>query len=145
MGFQYILLICNAASVASTVDGHGIYLQNLFCRQYSIIIIFCVSITTASLNVFVLYSQILASTATSIVIPQILASYNSMAAVNAVRVGLTFYDIWNLKFFNSLIPSSCLYENFSTLNAIAIRYVSAFYPLVLIGLAYTCIELHDRN
>ena len=68
-----------------------------------------------------------------------------MAAVNDVRVGLTFYDIWNLEFFNSLIPNSCLYEGLSTLNIIALQYVSAFYPLLLIGLAYTCIELHGRN
>ena len=117
-------------------------LQTIF---FVIIIIFRVSITTPSLNAFVLYSQILASTNASIVIPQILASYNSMAVVNAAKVGLTFYNIWNLEFFNSLIPNSCLYEGFSPLSAIAIRYVLAFYPLVLIGLAYTCIDLHDRN
>ena len=43
------------------------------------------------------------------------------------------------------IPNSCLYEELSPLNTVAIRYISAFYPLVLIGLAYTCIELHGRN
>jgi len=68
-----------------------------------------------------------------------------MAALNASKFGPTFYNIWNLEFFNFLIPNSCLYEGFSPLNAIAIWYISAFYPLVLIGLAYTCIELHGRN
>ena len=117
-------------------------LQTIF---FLTIVIFRVSITTPSLNAFVLYSQILALTSASHKIPQIVDSYNNMAAVNAVKVGLTCYDIWNLEFFSALIPSSCLYEGFSTLDAIAFRYVSAFYPLVLIGLAYTCIELHSRN
>jgi len=60
-------------------------------------------------------------------------------------VRLTFYDIWNLEFFNSLILNSCLYKGFSTLKVLALQSVPAFYPLLLIGLAYTCIELHDRN
>ena len=134
-------------SKCSQHSGWAWYLFTEFVLQtifFLIIIILRISITAASLNAFVLYSQILASTTASLTIPRILASYNSMAAVYATKVGLTFYDIWNLEFFNNLLPNSCLYEGFSTLNAIAIRYVSAFYPLVLIGLAYTCIELHGR-
>ena len=83
----------------------------------------------------VLYGQILASTSTSCAILQILVSCNNMAAVNT----------WNLKFFNSLIPNSCLYEGFSTFNRMVFLYVSAFNPFVLIELAHTCIELHGRN
>ena len=135
-------------SNCSQHSGWAWYLFTEFVLQtifFLIIIIFRVSITTASLNAFVLYSQILASTSASLAIPRILASYNSIAAVYATKVGLTFYDVWNLEFFNTLLPNSCLYEGFSTLNAIAIRYVSAFYPIVLIGLTYTSIELHDRN
>jgi len=89
-------------------------LQTIF---FLIIIIFRVSITTLSLNAFVLYSEIFAS---AYHIPQILASYNSMNAVKAAKVGLTVYDIWNLEFFNSLIPNSCLYEELSPLNTVAI-------------------------
>ena len=54
-------------------------------------------------------------------------------------------NTWNLKFFNSLIPNSCLYEGFSTFNRIVFLYVSAFNTFVLIELAHTCIELHGRN
>jgi len=93
----------------------------------------------------VLYCQVLASTNAIRVIPQSLASYNNIAALNFAKVVFTWYDIWNLEFFSTYIPNTCLFEGFSTLNAIAFRYVSAFYPLVLIGLAYTCIELRDRH
>ena len=165
--------LCGALNREGTLCGHckegyglSVYSQDLrcsSCRQpngwawylftefllqtifFLIVIIFRVSVTTAKLSAFVLYSQILASTSASLLFPQILASYNSMAIVQLTRVGLSFYDIWNLEFFTTIIPTSCLYEQFTTLNAIALRYVSAFYPLVLIGMTYTCIELHDRN
>jgi len=38
MGCQYTPLICNAASVASTVDGRGTHLLFFFCRQYSFLL-----------------------------------------------------------------------------------------------------------
>jgi len=117
-------------------SGWAWYLLTEFVLQtivFLIIIVF--HVTTASLNAFVLYSQILASTSASCAILQILVSCNNMAAVKT----------WNLKFFNSLIPNSCLFEGFSTFNAIVFQYVSAFNPFVLIELAHTCIELHGRN
>lgn len=129
-------------------NGWAWYLFTEFLLQtifFLIIIIFRVSVATAKLSAFVLYSQILGCTLVSLLFPQILASYNSMAIVNLARVVLSFYDVWNLEFFTTIIPNSCLSEGFSTLNAIAFRYISAFYPLVLVGVTYTCIELHDRN
>ena len=45
-------LTCNAACVASTVDGHGTYFTEFVLQTilFLIIIVFHVSITTASLN-----------------------------------------------------------------------------------------------
>ena len=42
-----------------------------------------------------------------------------------------------------MIPPFCVSENITTL--IALQYLPAFYPLLLIVVTHILIELHDRN
>ena len=49
------------------------------------------------------------------------------------------------RLFRSVIPPFCVSENITTLQAIALQYLPAFYPLLLIVVTYILIELHDRN
>ena len=55
------------------------------------------------------------------------------------------YGFFNLDIFHALIPPFCLTNNLSTLQASALRYVIAFYPLVVIVFLYVCIRLHASN
>ena len=59
------------------------------------------------------------------------------------RILATLYGIWNLDFFRTLIPHICLEVN--TLQALALDYAIACYPLLLIVVSYVLIELHARN
>ena len=61
----------------------------------------------------------------------------------AVRVMASLYGIWNLDFFRTLLPPICL--PLTTLQARALDYAIAFYPLLLIVVAYVLIELHARG
>ena len=61
------------------------------------------------------------------------------------KILITFYSFWNLDFLHSVIPPFCLSENITTLHALAMQYLPAFYPLLLIIVTYILIELHDRN
>ena len=48
----------------------------------------------------------------------------------AVRILLAIYGFWNLDFFRTVIPRICL--KVDTLQALALDYGIAFYPLALI-------------
>ena len=57
----------------------------------------------------------------------------------------TFYEIWNLDFFQYLIPSFCISSDMATLHTLVLEYVVAIYPLVLMVVIYLCIEMYDRG
>ena len=58
---------------------------------------------------------------------------------------LTFYGIWNLDFFRYVLPPFCISESLSNLQADALDYVIAVYPLLLIFVTYICVELYDNK
>ena len=60
-----------------------------------------------------------------------------------LRIFGTIYGIWNLDFYRLVIPPLCL--NISSLQALALDYAIAFYPLLLVVLTYTLIILHSRG
>ena len=53
------------------------------------------------------------------------------------------YTIWNLDFFRSLPLNICL--DLTTLQTLALDYAIAMYPLLLVLVTYTVIELHARG
>ena len=61
----------------------------------------------------------------------------------AVKIAYPLYSFWNLDFFRTIIPDICM--NVSTLEALALDYAIAVYPLFLITLSYVLIEFYDRN
>ena len=61
----------------------------------------------------------------------------------ALKLASLLYSFWNLDFFRTMIPDICM--NVSTLEALALDYAIAIYPIFLIILSYILIALHDRN
>ena len=55
----------------------------------------------------------------------------------------TLYGIWNLDYFRTLYPDTCL--QLTTLQALSLDYIIAIYPLVLILITYILIKLHSRG
>ena len=113
---------------------------------FFIVITLRISATSASLATFVWVSQ-------SLSVPQLVRlivfateSFSKFSAFTTpflARVLLAIYGIWNLDFFRTLIPPLCLRLN--TLEAIALDYVIAFYPLILILITYIFIKLQSCN
>jgi len=54
-------------------------------------------------------------------------------------------DLGTWTFFRYFIPPFCVSQNLKNIHVLALQYVSAFYPLLLIALTYTCVELHGPN
>ena len=57
------------------------------------------------------------------------------------------YSTWNLDIGRYLLPSLCVIQPLGRMQALAIQYVTAFYPLLLIFLAILCsrINLYHAN
>ena len=70
-------------------------------------------------------------------------SYGSPHLLIATKIFLLLYNLWNLDLLRSVIPDICL--NVTTLQALALDYLIALYPFVLILLSYILIDLHDRQ
>ena len=70
---------------------------------------------------------------------------NSSASRCILYVCITIAGFWNLDFFRHVIPNFCISESLTTLDIIAMDYIVATYPLVLIVATYICIELYDRD
>ena len=60
-----------------------------------------------------------------------LESYSPIAEI-FTRVMFSIYGVWNLDFFHTLILHICVNVNIDTLQALALDYAVAFYPLILI-------------
>ena len=116
---------------------------------FLIMAFFNVSATSASMNAFVFFSQI-------VTIPYFHNPYSFMFGYstyyplhysNILEALVTFpYAIWNLDFFaTAAIPGFCLHENLGTLEVIGLKYLNAFLPLVLIIACYILIQLYDQN
>ena len=107
-----------------------------------LLVIFClrVSATSAQLNAFVFFSQVISIPLISRGIMDAgLKGWQKAIA----QVLITFYSIWNLDFFRTVFSELCL--DLSFLQVTALDYAIAFYPLLLMIIFYVLIESHDSN
>ena len=58
---------------------------------------------------------------------------------------LTFLGIWNLDFVRYIAPPFCVSSKLLPSHIELLDYSTNFYPLLLIFITCTCIELHDHN
>ena len=108
---------------------------------FVIVVTFRVSVTLPPLLVFV---QVCHTLSAPQLIRTILASLENMSLkLTIARILTSLYGIWNLDFFRTLLPPICL--QLTTLQTLALDYVTAFYPLLLVVFTYIFIELHDHN
>ena len=103
-----------------------------------------ISATSPSMNAFVLACQVLtAPLQVRIFLSSI--DVNSHIGIIAFRVFVSLYGFWNLDFFRTLYPLFCLSSKMSTLQVLALDYIIAAYPLFLILITYSLVELHGSN
>ncbi len=57
-----------------------------------------------------------------------------------VKALATFYGFWTLDFFRLVLPEFCASCNVKLHHALALEYVVAVYPLVLLAVVYLCIQ-----
>ena len=109
---------------------------------YLFVVIFNINVTSSRLHGVVWFSQVIS-------MPQFIRqvmfelSHHNPHLLIAGKICIVFYSFWNLDLFRSILPDICL--NVTTLQALALDYLLALYPFVLILISYLLIELHDRR
>ena len=109
---------------------------------YIIILLFRISVTSAPMIAFVLFSQIGVSTLLVITNRYI---FDTSIAFHFLSILTTFYGIWNLDFFRHVLPPFCVSPSIKAIHITFLYCVSALYPLCLIALTALCIKLHSNN
>ena len=108
---------------------------------YFFIVVFNINVTSSRLRGVVLFSQAVSMPALARIL--LLTCVTRPDLLQAVKVAYPLYSFWNLDFFRTLIPDICM--NVSTLQALALDYAIAVYPIFLITLSYVLIALYDRD
>ena len=113
---------------------------------YIVILVFRISVTSAPMTSYVMYSQLLvfAFTVDIEAISVIRAEINGGIYI-LLNVVIMLYGIWNLDFFRYIVPPFCISSRLKIIHIVFLTYISAFYPLCLIAITWACIELHSRN
>ena len=109
---------------------------------YVIILVFRIGLTSSPFTAFVLFSQFAVTAVTAAFGPY---SFETSPVIYYFSVVISFYGFWNLDFFRYLIPPFCVSSQLKIIHIVFLGYISAFYPLLLIGLTWVCIELYSRN
>jgi hypothetical protein len=112
---------------------------------FFLILVFGVKAYSPQLDAFTIVAQIISTPASIRIVLEWLNSQFYMHTFYGylVRVLFAIYGIWNLDFFRTLLPDNCLKIN--TLQALALDYIVALYPLFLIMITYILVDLYDRH
>ena len=112
----------------------------------AVIVIFTISINSAPLRGFILVCQIISSNIVMRTLINIDEEYQHKSYIYPhVQIFGSVYGVWNLDFFRSWYSSLCLHSSLSTVDVMALDYIVAVYPLLLIVTMYAVVELYSRN
>ena len=109
---------------------------------FLIVIIFEIRVTSAPMNAFIFECQNISIVLSSL--PYVILNLSPFIQI-ITKVMYTVYGFWNLDFFRYVIPSFCVSENITPIQVVALEYVVAFYPLLLIITTFIGVELYARD
>ena len=111
---------------------------------YLFVLIFHIKVISAPVPCFIMFSQYVVIVLDS---DSYLKFMSSWDVPLDLKIMLTLYDVFNLKFGHRLnvLPSLCFSQSIKFIHVAIIGYISAFYPILLVVLTWVCVELHSRN
>ena len=107
-----------------------------------IVLVFRISVTSPAMNVPVLCCQLFSLPFVLQYLMQCGRKFRKTFVI-FMKVLVTTYGIWNLDFFRVFIPPICLPLN--TMQLIALDYLVALYPLLLLACIFMLVTAHDRG
>ena len=159
--------LCGECAENYTLPAYSYYLGCVKCENYNngwikfiaaaflpltffyiVVIIFRISVTSSTLNAFIMVNQISAS------LPVIRHIYSSNLVADSyhasyltqffVQFSIAIIASWNLDFFRSLYGYICIYPDLNYQQVLLLEYAIGVYPLFLILLTFFLVKLHDN-
>ena len=124
---------CGACNDTLSDHGYAIIIASKYVPltlMVCFIIFFNVSLVDGPLNSFILYCQVLIALQVFGNGKIRLPTKSSGLALVFIEVIIRCYDIWNLQFFEFLLPDFCVFKHNSSIFNIWTEYTSAFYVLL---------------
>ena len=112
---------------------------------YLLITLLSISFTSPLLSAVVVVFQIAAHPTQLQIILNLIESGSIIVPKQAVVVAASIAGFWNLDFFRIAYSSFCLHPNASAMDIMALDYVTAVYPILLIIVTYGVVTLHDQG
>ena len=112
---------------------------------YVIVTLFSISFTSPLLSGVVMFFQLLANPIQMAIVVNLADSGRLYINSTAVKVIASFLTVWNLDFLRAIYSPFCLHPKINTLQVLALDYLIAGYPLLLILLTYILVKLHVHN
>ena len=103
------------------------------------------SFTSPLLSAVVVVFQIAANPTQLQIILNSIESGTFVVPKQAVVVAASIAGFWNLDFFRMAYNSFCLHPNASAMEIMALDYVTAVYPILLIIITYGIVTLYDQQ
>ena len=107
---------------------------------YIVVALFSINFASPTFSGVVLFFQIAANP----VFVQLALQHFHNKLSPAMDIAISFASLWNLDFFRNYYKF-CLYPNASAILIMALELPVAVFPLVLIGVTFTMVKLHDQN
>ena len=135
-------------------DNWGKYLALSLAPQtafFLTVLVLRLRATSPTLNGFILYSQLI--TPPPVLRLGAILAYNfrsdpfssDRAIIKLLKGLFTFHSIWNLDFLRLIYGPFCLHPDATSLQILALDYITAVSPLLVIGLTYVVVQLHYHN
>ena len=109
------------------------------------IIAFHISATSTYLHGYILFCQLLS-------LPSFLRVLVNSHGYNTdqntkwfINVYTSIVGIWNLDFFRLMYKPFCLHPQMTVIQSLALDYLIALYPLLLVAITYWLVSLYGRN
>ena len=113
---------------------------------YLIIVMLRFSVSMPVLKCFILVSQMMTMPGHLRYLYTLQKNYIRGHKVESkvVDIGLSLFSFWNLDFLRGVYDPFCIHPNIQSLATLALDYLTAVYPLLLIFITYGCIKIYDK-
>ena len=111
-----------------------------------IICVFHINATSPFLHGFVFFCQIF-TMPTLMKLATTTYGYKEGSNRNKIseQVYVSLLSVWNLDILRAIYHPFCLHPNMTIVQALALDYLIALYPLVLLLIIYSLVSLHSKN
>ena len=111
---------------------------------YFLVVIFGVNLASGRMNGLIFSVQLLIAPANLIIMDADFHSGN-VVAVKLIHTAVSMFAPVNLDFFRGLYPEFCIGPSLNVVHVLALDYVVAVYPFLLILLTYLLIKMYNKD